>query len=423
MENIVFRCTIVVYLVIYLLVFLGISRLNRSYLNAYTISMGYVFILQGMGLFLESFKRDFTQDYSFKVLLIFVASLIIGTLFQYFGYKAGFGFNNKLKYMNSHVSVKTSSRALKVCMVFMILAFLILGIRGVGIYEWLFNTRNAYISGRAGNGIFYVLFEIFLCTSLAMACYLLLKKKKGKNKYILLVLILLGVTYFTGSKGFMLASVLLLVYLFDMFKKRISFKTIFCLGLIALLAINLLLLIQSNITILDYMSGDFYNNYLNEIEAISTGEMQYHYGQIFIEDLFYGFMPRNIFPNKPYIYGTSRLPAFFFGEQTVIDGNTPSFSSYGAAYADFGLFGVAVSAFASGFFLGIIEGAVRSSFRRYGLTFFGLMTYQLLILTTIPVSNIILIAYLVLLYILIKHKKRPFRYNTAPQIRRPCRAK
>lgn len=389
---------IAVYLLIYLITFFCVSKKNGTYFNAYTVGMGYTFLLQGVTLFIFSFNGELEEKYSAETLILFVSSLIIGILAQYSGYALGFQYNVKTQFLKQESSAKQTQILLFSAIGIFSIAFILLGIRGVGLYAWIFDTRNAYIIGRAGNGIYYLLFEMFLSIALVCAVYYRIKhKRKGLTN--LLIILLAGVTYFTGSKQFILAAGLLLVFVFDMFIKKIKIFWVVGLCLVGVIGVSVLLKLQSGVSLLDYVSGDFYYNYLNEIEALNTGAMSHYFGQLLVEDIVYSFIPRSIFPAKPFVYGTSRLPAFFFGEASVIAGNTPSFSSYGRAYADFGLIGVFVESLIIGLATGMAEKTLRKSLNRQSFGLFSLILYNLLFITSIPMSNFLIIVIVYCYYI------------------------
>jgi len=192
-------------------------------------------------------------------------------------------------------------------------SFILLGLNGIGIFQWIFNNRYAYIVGRVGNGIYYISFQLFIAltlVSLLVSNYRLIYKFTG-------IFILIVLSYLTGSKAFLLGVIIFIIMYYDLYTRKIKLPALFLLGIIGVLSLNILLFAQSNISLIDYGGLDFYNNYLQLIQSIISKDLPYFNGLLNFEDSYVNLIPRGIFSQKPFIYGHSRLVAYFYGDETV----------------------------------------------------------------------------------------------------------
>ena len=370
--------------------------MNHSYLNSYTASFAasvFTRILP-FTLSLPLLSTDFS------ILLLFVFILYISLAGTYIGYSLGHSIYFKKAVINPQIYArKRYDSYLLFCTAVMIMAFILLGISGIGVHEWIFNNRYAYINGRAGNGIWYILFQINI---IMVAVFTLCLANKKKNKlYYFLYLIPLIASFFTGSKGFMLGVIILFILFFDCFEKRIKFIHLAIAGVIGLVLIILLLYVQSGISLAAY--SDYYTNFLNYLSYFKENDMTHTYGQIQFEEIFWNLVPRAFYSDKPYVYGQVRIANIFYPYEALVAGNTPSFSEYVVPYSDFGLIGVFFSFFFGGFFQGLIERAFRDSAKKYGSSFNFVFIYAILfIVTPVNFSIVYLIVFVVIMYILQK---------------------
>ena len=371
----------VLYIVLNFLIYLKISKINHSYFHSYTIWLPMIIFIQIIPLLVSPLFEEVFNNFSQTVLLSLFLAIFTASIFNLLGYLIGNRF--LLNFPGKNLSLPNKSKLLFLTSFFFLalLSFILLGLNGVGITTWLLNNREAYISGRSGNGIYYISYQVFIVLffiSSLVSIKNLIPKIFGVSLSLLLA-------YLTGSKGFLLGLIIAILFYYDSFIKKITFKELVLFGFLGLIAINALLLIQSNTTLLNYGSTDFYNNFLLLIQANLSNDFTFYYGQLSFEDSFWNLIPRALYTDKPFIYGQTRLVALVYGEQTVISGNTPSFTSLGVPYADFGIFGVLLNSFVAGFFVGVLERSLRKRIFMYPKNFLAYVLY--FILYFIPLAN------------------------------------
>lgn len=83
---------------------------------------------------------------------------------------------------------------------------------------------------------------------------------------------------------------------------------------------------------------DYYVNSAMYFQAYFKGEIDLFYGKIWLTS-FYGYVPRALFPEKPYVYGFLYVNEFFY-PGLAEESHTPAFGGPIEAFADFGFIGV-----------------------------------------------------------------------------------
>lgn len=362
--------SLIIYILLYIFIYIAVSRLNKSWLNAYTYTTANEIIIKTVP-FLLSINR-YSKEYN-EAIWLFIIILFESVICKYIGYYLGY------RKVHLHIPVKQQYYAtykykfmLKVSLIIGVISFIILGYRGIGIKTWLLNPRFAYIHGRRGNGLFYVLLQLSI---IASAVLILSIAKYYKNKpygYIGIIFF----AYFTGSKMIILGLILLYVYYKDLFIKKINLRELSKVGVIGLLGVIILLRMQSNTTFLRY--SDYYSNFLKLLKYSLDSKWDFFNGNLTREHFMWSYIPRTFFPQKPYIYGSLRVTAIFYGERIILEGNTPSFSQFVLPYADYGILGVGVAFFLKGLFAGKVEAQLRNGMKKYGISFNYFIIYCLL---------------------------------------------
>lgn len=385
------------YLIFDLCVFLLICKKNKSMFNSYTVETAneliirYIPFLLNLGIYLTNYKKS---------LYIFLFILYSSTLCKMGGYLFGFKlFFPYIRLKNQlYYSVCKYKMMRKIAILFCIVTFILLGVNGVGVKEWIFNSRNAYMTGRTGNGIYYVLFQLSL---IVIAVLLLCEKNYYKKSLYKYWLVILG-SVLTGSKNMILGIILIYFFYRDMFVKKMSIKKVVFIGIAGLISIMMLLKIQSNITLADY--SDYYSNFIRLLDYSMNDEWNFYKGKITIENLLWGMIPRSLYSNKPYIYGYSKIINLFYPENVILAGNTPSFSQYCISYADFGVSGICLSFFIKGIFRGFLENNLRKNMKFYGISFNIYFTYCVcFIVTPLNFGIIYFILFYTLIYFMQKY--------------------
>lgn len=392
---------LIIYIIVSVLIFLSVSKMNGSYLNSYSLKTGITIIMRLIPFVISIFIFG-ERQYS-GVFPIFIFSLFISLILSYLGYRKGFKYAIKIdsfKALPSYLQLNTIFIASTLMMV---ISFVLLGVKGVGVSEWIFNNRYAYIVGRKGLGIYYILFQLMIITSLVAV----LTKSNTKRKISKLVIIPVLASYFTGSKGFLLGIILTIVFFYDFKIKRIKMSRLIFLAFTSVIVMQLLLMYQSNTNILDYAGSDYYKNYLKLIEYFKMNSSNFYWGRLTLEEFFWNLVPRELYNNKPFVYGHSVIVEIFYGRESIISGHTPSFTELAVPYADAGLIGIATISAISGYFNGIIEKTLRHNFKKVGVTFVTYFIYVILyIVGPANFSGIYLTIFVLILIIFIHTKLR-----------------
>ncbi len=358
-------------LLIRVFIYLHISKLNDSYFNGDTVGFATFLLIKYIPFLLTVTVYEKQTD----ALYLFIQVLFLGVVSSYVGYLIG----RKVKIAGLRLPVQKKSAAnygvyLAFSLVAMVVAFYILAARGVGLYMWIFHNRESYLSGRAGNGIWYILFELFMIVSAILILCIadLHKNKKVLYSYIVIMI----ASYFSGSKGMMLSLAILFLVNYDIFFKRIRFGKLLVFGVFGLLTVVLLLRHQSGMSLLQY--SDYYKQFIRFLDYVLHSDWKYMTGQLSWEEFIWKLIPRQIYPNKPFVYGAIRLVNIFFDTESIQAGNTPSLSEFVVPFADFGLTGVVLSFARTGLVQGFFEKNLRDNLKRNGSNFNAMFLYTLI---------------------------------------------
>ena len=101
---------------------------------------------------------------------------------------------------------------------------------------------------------------------------------------------------------------------------------------------------------------DYSKNYIMEIEHLHKT----FYGMLTLQNNIYGVVPRVIWPNKPYVFGSLKLSHHFYQFNKLHQQGVPSFGRFGIWWADFKYFAL-VLIFISSLILGWLIGSVEKS--------------------------------------------------------------
>lgn len=211
------------------------------------------------------------------------------------------------------------------------LTFLMLS-KDFGILNWLLNPREGYQFYRTGKGHWYALTLLFLSTSYTIVMLYI-------RNFIMLFftfIIYISLIYILGSKGFILSFVIFFAIILWLRKFRYLKLTIMVLSLIGFLLMLLNFKPADIFYVIAYF--DYYVNSAMYFQAYFKGEIDLFYGKIWLTS-FYGYLPRALFPEKPYVYGFLYVNEFFY-PGLAEESHTPAFGGPIEAFADFGFIGV-----------------------------------------------------------------------------------
>ena len=219
-----------------------------------------------------------------------------------------------------------------------------------GGWLWVTAPREAYGLNRQGVGIFWAGYVNFISLSFLMLIF------NYRNAGNLIKIFILGVfgfmLYFSGSKQSILSAAICFFFLrFFYAKERISATQIYL--VLAILAIGFLCLtliqgsygsISESLGYFDYLLQT--SRYLEIRDSIAKENPMAFFSY------FWSFIPRSLFPDKPFEYGPVLISSYLF-PGAAETGYTPAYLEWALADLQAGFVGV-IS-------LGVMKGALVSS--------------------------------------------------------------
>jgi|GEM_PF-4516320 len=222
------------------------------------------------------------------------------------------------------------NRLYKYIFIFAILFFGILVVHSDGIF--LTNPRYGYQHYRGGFGAIWVLYIL----SISVLYYFVVLRKEINLKKVLFFILLF---FFTGSKALILNVFISSFLVYVWLNKKISKTQIILVSFI--LVILMLKLFDQFGASQDFLTRastyfDFMNQASKVFEDYDSGQLTHTNGEIFSSS-FWSYIPRGIYPDKPYVYGPVTLVEMYYPGMAAT-GHTPSFGALTPEFVDFGWF-------------------------------------------------------------------------------------
>jgi len=217
--------------------------------------------------------------------------------------------------------------------------FVLLAQHSFSVFEWIKDPRAGYQLHRTGAGQWYALAITSLSTSLVLATMY----ARSSRNVILLTPVYLALIFVLGSKGLVVFfGVYIVVILSIQNYKYLRPMTALVAGAAGVLVFANLVSTFGSVG-LDSLAlyADGFSNAARYYQRFLDGSLPLYHGQVFFSNL-WGLIPRVLYPNKPYVYGSITVAEIFYpgaAEQT----NTPAFATV-AYFADFGWLGVVLFA-------------------------------------------------------------------------------
>ena len=242
-------------------------------------------------------------------------------------------------------------------------AMIALAVIGGGGLLWLTDSRTAYQFFRSGAGPFFSAYEWLLNFALLYVLWSMRPRVLGTA---LITLVFAVLMFFSGSKGFVLLTLIIAVSYYHFLVRPIAARAfVLVFPLLAAGALGLQLLQGTSQDLLGTVLY-FRDYFAFSAEFLARfGEFHHTFGATALSDL-WSFVPRGLYPSKPYVYGVVR----------ILDVLSPGFAELGhtagilpwtAAYLDLGALGV----FLSGFFTGLVRRVAFEHFLRRRSSFFA----------------------------------------------------
>jgi hypothetical protein len=291
---------------------------------------------------LYSFEKPWNNYYYIIALSITNLVLFFDFILMIFSFrliknnkKLIYKFETILRLNKLEIKTKRMQLLANIFLIIFFILFFLLASQTFGVISWILDPRTGYQLHRVGYGPLYAFAMLFLSLSFVLHTIYSANIIKLSSLFILF----LPLVYLFGSKGFIIQFIIYfcIILWFNNFKyiKSITLLLIFTAFLIALINFS-----TSDLNdVFSYFSH--YANSAMYFESYLKGEIDLFYGQIWLTD-FYKYLPRALFPDKPYVYGFLNVNEFFFPGAAEAT-NTPAFGGYIHYYADFGLLGVIVS--------------------------------------------------------------------------------
>ena len=205
--------------------------------------------------------------------------------------------------------------------------------------EYLLNPREIYRHTRTGFGINYYTSSTFAY----LAVVLIIFCKRSRLTKAIVILAATGILILHGSKGQVLALVLL-VALFEVYVNRRKLRFLPSLVAVTVLSFFVLGLLAATMALGDspteaLESISAYSDYTRNAMMVIDSHFPVQYGRLTLESQLIGRIPRAIMPSKPKNYGALYLDDEFFPHSVDEDVGSPDFG-IGVQYADFGIFAI-----------------------------------------------------------------------------------
>jgi hypothetical protein len=243
------------------------------------------------------------------------------------------------------------------------LAMAALAIVGGGGMLWLTNSRVAYQQYRSGAGPFFSAYEWLLNFALLYVLWSLRPRSLGTA---ITVLCFAALMFLSGSKGFVLLTLIIGVSYYHFFVRRIP-------AIALVMAFPVLAAGALGLQLVQGTSQDLIGTvlYFREYFAFSAmflerfSEFGHTFGATTISDL-WSYVPRGLVPSKPYVYGVINILDVLL-PGAAERGHTPGILPWAGAYLDFGVIGV----FFSGYVSGLLRRVPFEHFLRHRESFFA----------------------------------------------------
>lgn len=242
---------------------------------------------------------------------------------------------------------------------------------GFGLASWLSNPRVGYQDYRRGLGHLYV-FSIAILNIVYL--YILFFRVSNGRKLIFTTMIFAFIFYFYGCKGAIVFTIFEAIVFYNFFIRKIKLRqaVVMFVALVLIFTISFSLYRPEGAATPLSTEILSYAGYFNEgrkFFADFDEEFEYAYGREYLSGL-WSYVPRAIYPNKPYSYGIVKYVVEHYYPGAGESGHTPAFGGPVEEYLNFGILGVIA--------IGFVRGYISSLFYRYFLKYGNFVGFVLL---------------------------------------------
>lgn len=354
------------------LILLGLSILRyRRVFNPFSLEAYFtIFFLMLPQLLLVQISSK-AKDYYFYsdlVIIIYVASIFVGTLINVNSFKIRPIENVKI--------VNTFNIALYAALLIPLMPMLLSsGFSAAGF-------RNFYET------VVFSKFASFFELSKLVLYFIIFFKLINKQKFTIGFFLLFPLVFIYGSRFVILDFIIYLCVFLEQFK-NLGARKILVACLIGAFFIGgyTYLQLSAKYTIHEHLVSyfDIYRNQTLIINMLMNGDIDYYHGEIYFSS-YLKYIPRILWEDKPKEFGFAILNYAVFPEHAA-KGYMPSFG-LGSLFADFGFYSI--------IFTGVFTGFLKNFFYRIFLKSKNNLTFFLFVIPFSIVSNIFLVLFLVI---------------------------
>ncbi len=205
---------------------------------------------------------------------------------------------------------------------------------------WITNPREAYLHHRSGFGTYFVFYLYSLIILFLYTLYMCRPKFWG---LLFITLIFFFLSLFSGQKSITMIIIIISICYYNFNVKNVSLRSAVLFSSVFIFIISTLILLgagteeQGFEIVLDYFNyADASAEFLYRHE-----EFGYYFGKAFLTS-FWALVPRALYPDKPFEYGTSLIHAIMY-PGLAEEGHTAGILMWVSSYLDFGIIGVIIS--------------------------------------------------------------------------------
>jgi hypothetical protein len=359
-----------------ILAIVSIGRYKRVF-NPFIIEIYFtVLFLIVPQLFIIGEESKVDNFYSDLVIIVYVSSIFIGTMINFRGFR--------LKEIENVTVINYVNIVLYILLVMPLVPFLLAAGFSAHGFRQFYET------------VVFTKFASFYELSKLVLYFIIFFKLIKKQKFTIGFFILFPLVVVYGSRFVILDAIIYVCIFLEQFK-NLGVKRIVLTCFIGAAFIGVYTALQFTTDNMHDILRSYFDIYRNQslvINRLMNGEMEYYYGELSLSS-YLKFIPRILWEGKPKQYGFALLNYAVLPEQAE-QGYMPSFG-LGVLFADFGFVGVVTS--------GIMIGFIRNFFYRLLQASKNNISFFLYIFPLAMITNIFLVFYLGLDYLLRKSKK------------------
>ena len=322
-----------------------------------------IVFLELFALGLLSTYSSITSPESFGVSAIFISRVLCLHIIYGMGFAAGYfvqrnPLQSAFRFLLNRLNFSRSTIYFKAAVWFALLggaitSFLFLVLSDIDDLLWVTSPREAYISLRSGLGHWWLLYQACVVLAFLIALHGIAHLKHRGILQLLAIAVAASMMYFTGSKtAVLLIPIIAAIYL-HFYHSRLSLTGMAAVAVTSFAAFTILLGRNGEQGVLGGIIR-YFADYVS-VTALAVELIDFHghtFGFSSLSSLWY-FVPRGLFPEKPFEYGATLLHSVLFPGSAEL-GHTPGILPWLVPYMDFGVFGVITYSVLLGSFCGVV---------------------------------------------------------------------